>query len=127
MNRGPEHRRSTALPSRTRLLEDIRKVDRKAPLAAAPAVSSAGPSRFLASINRRANPEYNSKRIWQELNMPTECDFLGPNVFTLPERLLRHGPKLRPSPLIKPKPDRHFAQKKSMMAHCVVSLSCAKA
>ncbi|KAL1389180.1 hypothetical protein pipiens_001339 [Culex pipiens pipiens] len=110
MNRGPEHRRSTALPSRTRLLEDIRKVDRKAPLAAA--ASAAGPSRFLASINRRANPQYNSKRIWQELNMPTECDFLGPNVFTLPERLLRHGPKLRPSPLIKPKPDRHFAQKK---------------
>ncbi|XP_039430309.1 dynein axonemal heavy chain 7 isoform X2 [Culex pipiens pallens] len=117
MNRGPEHRRSTALPSRTRLLEDIRKVDRKAPLAAAAAVSSAGPSRFLASINRRANPEYNSKRIWQELNMPTECDFLGPNVFTLPERLLRHGPKLRPSPLIKPKPDRHFAQKKKVRSY----------
>ena len=72
---------------------------------------AAGPS-GLVRINRRAHPEHNTKQIWRELNMPTDCDFLGPNVFSLPEKLLRHSTKMRPSPLARPKPDRN-ADKKS--------------
>ncbi|XP_055588743.1 dynein axonemal heavy chain 7 isoform X2 [Uranotaenia lowii] len=61
-------------------------------------------SRLLSGIKPKANPEYNRKRIWQELNMPTDCDFLDSNVFSLPDKLLKHGPKMRPSPLTRPKP-----------------------
>lgn len=55
-----------------------------------------GPSRLLrTALNRRANAEHNSKKIWQDLNMPASCyDLLKPNTFSLPEKLLRHSSKL---------------------------------
>lgn len=55
-----------------------------------------GPSRLLrTALNRRANAEHNSKKIWHDLNMPASCyDLLKPNIFSLPEKLLRHSSKL---------------------------------
>ncbi|XP_029708760.2 dynein axonemal heavy chain 7 [Aedes albopictus] len=105
MSRSPQHRRAPhhLSPVRTRLMQDIRSVDRNAP-------RSARPFGIMSLINRKANPEYNRRRIWQELNMPTDCDFLGPNVFNLPDRLLKHSSKLRPSG--RTRPDRSSQKKK---------------
>lgn len=57
-----------------------------------------GPSRILRGVlGSKANPAHNSKKIWRELNMPVSCfDLLKPNIFSLPEKLLRHSAKLRP-------------------------------
>lgn len=56
-----------------------------------------GPSRLLrTALNRKANAEHNSKKIWQNLNMPASCyDLLKPNTFSLPEKILRHSSKSR--------------------------------
>ena len=48
-------------------------------------------------IGSRANPAYNSKKVWRELNLPTSSfDLSRPNIFSLPEKLLKHSPKLKP-------------------------------
>ena len=93
-----------SIPPRNRALEDISKIDKN--------LNMPGPSRLLRSaLKRKANPEHNSKKIWAELNMPDGCEFLGQNVFSLPEKLLKHSTKMKPSPLVKPKPDKAFARK----------------
>lgn len=48
-------------------------------------------------IGSKANIEFNSKKIWRELNLPTSTfDVSRPNIFSLPEKLLRHSAKLKP-------------------------------
>lgn len=63
--------------------------------------SDAGPSstsKLLKSVlGSKANAAYNSKKIWRELSMPESTfDLLRPNIFTLPDKLLRHSAKLKP-------------------------------
>lgn len=57
-----------------------------------------GPSRLLQGIiGSKANAHHNSMKIWRELSMPASCfDLLKPNVFSIPEKLLRHSAKLKP-------------------------------
>ncbi|XP_053674809.1 dynein axonemal heavy chain 7 [Anopheles nili] len=99
----PSSDRRASAPVRKRTHDGSRSI--------AGSIDVPGPSGSLR-INRRAHPEHNTKQIWRELNMPTDCDFIGPNVFSLPEKLLRHNPKMRPSPLARPKPDRNADKKK---------------
>lgn len=50
-----------------------------------------------SAIGSKANVQYTSKKLWRELNMPTSTfDLAQPNIFSLPERLLKHSPKLKP-------------------------------
>lgn len=57
-----------------------------------------GPSRSLrVQLQKRANADYNSKQLWRDLNMPVACqDLFKPNIFSLPDRLLRHSAKMKP-------------------------------
>lgn len=61
-------------------------------------VSDAGPSRLLQGVlGNKANASHNSLKVWRQLNMPVSTyDLLKPNVFSLPEKLLRHSAKLKP-------------------------------
>jgi hypothetical protein len=48
-------------------------------------------------IGSKANPHYNQMKVWRQLNMPESCfDVLKPNIFSLPEKLLKHSAKLKP-------------------------------
>lgn len=50
-----------------------------------------------SAINSKANIRYTSKKLWKELNLPTSpLDLTRPNIFSLPEKLLKHSPKLKP-------------------------------
>ena len=64
----------------------------------ASSISEPGPSRLLQGIlGSKANPTHNSMKVWKRLNMPESCyDLLKPNVFSLPDKLLRHSAKLKP-------------------------------
>lgn len=45
----------------------------------------------------KANPHHNSMKIWRKLNMPESAyDLFQPNVFSMPEKLLRHSAKVKP-------------------------------
>lgn len=49
------------------------------------------------AMGSKANIGYTSKKMWRELSLPTsEFDLMRPNVFSLPEKLLKHSPKLKP-------------------------------
>lgn len=63
-----------------------------------PSLAEPGPSRLLQGvIGSKANAHHNSMKVWRQLNMPTSCyDMLKPNIFSLPEKLLKHSPKLKP-------------------------------
>lgn len=48
-------------------------------------------------VGSKANPYHNSMKIWRQLNMPESTyDLCQPNIFSLPEKLLKHSPKLKP-------------------------------
>jgi hypothetical protein len=53
---------------------------------------------FLRGIvNSKANPHHNSMKLWRQLNLPESTyDLFQPNVFSLPEKLLKHSAKLKP-------------------------------
>lgn len=57
-----------------------------------------GTSEIIKSaMGSKANLNYTSKKMWRELSLPTsEFDLTRPNVFSLPEKLLKHSPKLKP-------------------------------
>lgn len=64
-----------------------------------PTCSIAGPSSPLLQgiADSKANPHYKRLQLWRRLNMPESCcDMLKPNVFSLPDKLLRHSAKLKP-------------------------------
>ncbi|KAL7044814.1 hypothetical protein ACKWTF_002067 [Chironomus riparius] len=49
------------------------------------------------AISSKANVGYTSKKLWRELNLPTSpLDLSRPNIFSLPEKLLKHSAKLKP-------------------------------
>jgi hypothetical protein len=49
------------------------------------------------AIAGKGNLQYKSKKLWRELSLPTsEFDLNRPNIFSLPEKLLRHSVKLKP-------------------------------
>lgn len=59
---------------------------------------------IFPTFKRKGNAEYHSRQIWKELNLPASCSSVcKPNIFTLPEHLLKHNKKMKPTPLIKPK------------------------
>lgn len=50
-----------------------------------------------SAMSSKANFQYKSKKMWRELSLPTsEFDLNRPNIFSLPEKLLRHSAKLKP-------------------------------
>jgi hypothetical protein len=57
-----------------------------------------GPSRLLRTqLQKRANADHNARQIWKDLNLPLACqDLFKPNVFSLPEKLLKHSAKMKP-------------------------------
>ncbi|CRK93662.1 CLUMA_CG007191, isoform A [Clunio marinus] len=56
------------------------------------------PSQILQGvIGSKANSNYNRMQIWRQLNTPeSSSDALKPNIFSLPEKLLKHSAKLTP-------------------------------
>lgn len=67
-----------------------------------PSAAEGGPtpstSKLLKGVlGSKANAAHNSMKVWRELNMPASCyDLMRPNVFSLPDKLLRHSAKLKP-------------------------------
>lgn len=57
-----------------------------------------GTKEIIKSVmGSKANVHFNSKKIWRELNLPTSTyDLSRPNIFSLPEKLLKHSAKLKP-------------------------------
>jgi len=50
-----------------------------------------------SAISSKANVGYTSKKLWRELNLPTSpLDLSRPNIFSIPEKLLKHSAKLKP-------------------------------
>lgn len=50
-----------------------------------------------SAMSSKANLNYTSKKLWRDLSLPTsDFDLTRPNVFSIPEKLLKHSPKLKP-------------------------------
>jgi hypothetical protein len=48
-------------------------------------------------LSSKANAEYKTKKLWRELSLPTSSfDLDRPNIFSMPDKLLRHSAKLKP-------------------------------
>lgn len=62
-----------------------------------------GPSRILqTAMKKKVNAEKKARCIWSDINK-TKDDTLNPNVFSLPEKLLKHSMKMKSSPGGRPK------------------------
>ena len=61
-------------------------------------VGAASTSQLLKGVvGSKANSYHTRMKLWRQFNMPVSCyDLLKPNTFSLPEKLLRHSPKLKP-------------------------------
>lgn len=81
-----------------------------------------GPSRLLRTqLNRRANAQHNSKKVWAELNLPQGCgQFFSPNVFSIPNRLLRHSQKMKPDSAARARQKALAAKKKMRKSYTEV-------